>query len=115
MAVHGQNADQTGLADILTQLERSKKRHRRFGRRPILKLFRGEGKFTKPEAAKKNALALGLINDCTLMPKLGNYITGSWITGDGDGQPLFNAATGEIITHASTKGLDFASILDYGR
>src|SRR6201995_4798685 len=56
-----------------------------------------------------------MINDCTLMPKLGNYITGSWIAGDGDGQPLFNAATGEIITHASTKGLDFASILEYGR
>ncbi|HEY4110509.1 phenylacetic acid degradation bifunctional protein PaaZ [Puia sp.] len=49
------------------------------------------------------------------MPKLGNYITGNWIAGDGEGQPLFNAATGEIIAHASTKGLDFAAILDYAR
>jgi oxepin-CoA hydrolase/3-oxo-5,6-dehydrosuberyl-CoA semialdehyde dehydrogenase len=49
------------------------------------------------------------------MPKLGNYITGQWIEGDGDGQPLYNAFTGELISHASTKGLDFAAILDYAR
>ncbi len=50
-----------------------------------------------------------------MTPKLGNYVTGSWITGDGDGQPLFNAFNGDTITHASTKGLDFAAILDYAR
>src|SRR6202000_688814 len=55
------------------------------------------------------------INDCTIMPKLGNYVTGSWIDGDGEGQPLFNAFNGEMITHATTKGLDFAGILDYAR
>jgi oxepin-CoA hydrolase / 3-oxo-5,6-dehydrosuberyl-CoA semialdehyde dehydrogenase len=49
------------------------------------------------------------------MPKLGNYITGQWIEGDGDGQPLYNAYTGDLISHASTKGLDFAAILDYAR
>jgi oxepin-CoA hydrolase / 3-oxo-5,6-dehydrosuberyl-CoA semialdehyde dehydrogenase len=49
------------------------------------------------------------------MPKLENYITGSWITGDGEGQPLYNAFTGQLIGHASTKGLDFAAILDYAR
>jgi len=49
------------------------------------------------------------------MAKLGNYIAGKWITGDGDGQALFNAVTGETIAAATTKGLDFASILDYGR
>jgi oxepin-CoA hydrolase/3-oxo-5,6-dehydrosuberyl-CoA semialdehyde dehydrogenase len=49
------------------------------------------------------------------MPKLGNYITGRWIEGDGEGQPLHNAFTGEMIGHASTKGLDFAAILDYAR
>ena len=49
------------------------------------------------------------------MPKLGNYVTGSWITGDGEGQPLYNAFNGDVITHASTKGLDFAAILDYAR
>ena len=47
--------------------------------------------------------------------KLGNYITGNWINGDGDGQQLFNAVNGELIASASTKGLDFASITNYGR
>jgi oxepin-CoA hydrolase / 3-oxo-5,6-dehydrosuberyl-CoA semialdehyde dehydrogenase len=49
------------------------------------------------------------------MPKLGNYITGQWIEGDGEGQPLYNAFTGQLISHASTRGLDFAAILDYAR
>jgi len=49
------------------------------------------------------------------MNKLENYITGKWITGDGDGQTLYDAVTGEAIVAATTKGLDFASILQYGR
>ncbi len=49
------------------------------------------------------------------MNKLGNYITGKWITGDGDGQVLYDAVTGEEIAIATTEGLDFASMLDYGR
>jgi oxepin-CoA hydrolase / 3-oxo-5,6-dehydrosuberyl-CoA semialdehyde dehydrogenase len=49
------------------------------------------------------------------MNKLGNYITGRWVTGDGDGQTLYNAVTGDTIAAASTKGLDFKSILEYGR
>ena len=49
------------------------------------------------------------------MNKLGNYITGKWITGDGDGQLLFNAVTGNAFSSASTKGLDFKSITDYAR
>jgi len=49
------------------------------------------------------------------MAKLGNYITGKWINGDGDGQPLYNAVNGEPVAHASTKGLDLAAMLDYGR
>lgn len=47
--------------------------------------------------------------------KLGNYITGNWITGDGEGQELYNAVTGEPIAFASTKGLDFKQILHYAR
>ncbi|MEO6453209.1 MAG: phenylacetic acid degradation bifunctional protein PaaZ [Ginsengibacter sp.] len=47
--------------------------------------------------------------------KLGNYITGHWIEGDGDGQQLHNAVTGEVITSATTRGLDFKSVLNYGR
>ncbi len=49
------------------------------------------------------------------MQPLENYILGSWITGEGNGQTLFNAVNGEAIATASTKGLDFAAILDYGR
>jgi oxepin-CoA hydrolase/3-oxo-5,6-dehydrosuberyl-CoA semialdehyde dehydrogenase len=47
--------------------------------------------------------------------KLENYITGRWITGDGEGQPLYDAVTGEHIAAVSTQGLDFHSILQYGR
>lgn len=49
------------------------------------------------------------------MNKLGNYITGHWINGDGDGQLLYNAVTGEPVATASTNGLDFKSILHYAR
>ena len=49
------------------------------------------------------------------MPKLENYVIGRWIAGDGEGQPLYNAVNGDLITHASTKGIDFASLLEYGR
>lgn len=49
------------------------------------------------------------------MNKLENYITGNWIEGDGEGQALYDAVTGEVIAAATTKGLDFASILQYGR
>src|SRR5688500_6556752 len=49
------------------------------------------------------------------MPKLENYISGKWITGDGEGDALYNAVNGDEIARATTKGLDFAAMLDYGR
>jgi len=49
------------------------------------------------------------------MTRLENHILGKWISGDGDGQVLFNAITGEPIGSTSTRGLDMASILDYAR
>jgi oxepin-CoA hydrolase/3-oxo-5,6-dehydrosuberyl-CoA semialdehyde dehydrogenase len=49
------------------------------------------------------------------MKKLENYITGRWVPGDGEGQALYNAVTGEPIFAASTKGLDFHSVLQYAR
>ncbi len=49
------------------------------------------------------------------MPQLHNYITGKWITGDGEGQTLFNAVTGEAIATTSTKGIDFNAVLHYAR
>jgi oxepin-CoA hydrolase/3-oxo-5,6-dehydrosuberyl-CoA semialdehyde dehydrogenase len=47
--------------------------------------------------------------------KLQNYASGKWIEGEGDGQALFNAITGETIATASSKGLDFAEMMDYAR
>jgi oxepin-CoA hydrolase/3-oxo-5,6-dehydrosuberyl-CoA semialdehyde dehydrogenase len=35
--------------------------------------------------------------------------------GDGEGQALYNAVTGELLGAASSKGIDFASVLEYGR
>jgi oxepin-CoA hydrolase/3-oxo-5,6-dehydrosuberyl-CoA semialdehyde dehydrogenase len=49
------------------------------------------------------------------MKKLENYILGRWTAGDGEGQILLDAVTGESIYNATTKGLDFASILQFGR
>ena len=49
------------------------------------------------------------------MQKLGNYVTGKWINGDGEGTGLYNAVSGNIITNATTKGLDFEAILKYAR
>ncbi|MBS1731530.1 MAG: phenylacetic acid degradation bifunctional protein PaaZ [Bacteroidetes bacterium] len=49
------------------------------------------------------------------MEKLKNYIRGKWQSGDGDGQALHNASNGEVIAYASTEGIDFKSILQYGR
>jgi oxepin-CoA hydrolase/3-oxo-5,6-dehydrosuberyl-CoA semialdehyde dehydrogenase len=47
--------------------------------------------------------------------KLENYIQGTWMRGDGEGQTLYNAVTGDPIAFASTKGIDFKSVLEYGR
>ena len=49
------------------------------------------------------------------MIALENYILGKRIKGDGDGQALYNAVTGNTIATASTKGIDFASVLNYAR
>jgi len=47
--------------------------------------------------------------------KTKNYAQGKWIEGDGDGKPLFNAITGEQISTASSKGLDFGAMMEYAR
>jgi oxepin-CoA hydrolase/3-oxo-5,6-dehydrosuberyl-CoA semialdehyde dehydrogenase len=49
------------------------------------------------------------------MIKTGNYVTGQWITGDGEGQALYNAVNGQVIGHATSKGLDFKAITEYAR
>ncbi len=47
--------------------------------------------------------------------KLENYVMGKWIRGDGEGETLYDAVTGEPVATTSTEGLDFASLLQYGR
>ena len=47
--------------------------------------------------------------------KLQNYINGKWVTGEGDGTPMFDAVTGEIVGFSTTEGLDIPKVLDYGR
>ncbi|MEO7923514.1 MAG: phenylacetic acid degradation bifunctional protein PaaZ [Chitinophagaceae bacterium] len=49
------------------------------------------------------------------MNKLGNYINGSWVNGDGDGQLLYDAVTGDPFATATSKGLDFAAMAGYAR
>lgn len=49
------------------------------------------------------------------MQKLHNYILGKQITGDGDGQILYNAVTGNAIATASTQGINFEEVLQYAR
>ena len=49
------------------------------------------------------------------MKKLQNYVTGQWLEGKGEGVPMFDAITGEIVGLSDTEGLDFAEILQYGR
>jgi oxepin-CoA hydrolase/3-oxo-5,6-dehydrosuberyl-CoA semialdehyde dehydrogenase len=47
--------------------------------------------------------------------KLRNYANGQWIAGEGDGEVLHNALTGEAIYTASSKGLDFGEMMQYAR
>jgi len=49
------------------------------------------------------------------MEKLGNYVLGRWTPGEGEGQLLYNAVTGQPVASATTKGLPFADILDHAR
>jgi len=51
----------------------------------------------------------------TSLPKLQNFSLGKFIPGDGDGQILYNAITGEEIASASSKGLNFEAMCDYAR
>ena len=70
-------------------------------------------KITRPPPLLLNSSIFVL--QCLRMTRLENHILGKWISGDGDGQVLFNAITGEPIGSTSTRGLDMASILDYAR
>ncbi len=51
----------------------------------------------------------------TQIKKLDNYALGKWISGEGEGQTLFNAITGDPVAIASSKGLDFGAMCNYAR
>ena len=49
------------------------------------------------------------------MTRIQSFALGEWSTGRGAGTPLHDAVTGEQIAEASSDGLDFAAMLEYGR
>tara|TARA_R110002072_G_scaffold238939_1_gene396624 strand:+ start:9953 stop:12004 length:2052 start_codon:yes stop_codon:yes gene_type:complete len=49
------------------------------------------------------------------MQRYQNYVQGQWIDGQGNELDLFNAISGEKIGETSSKGLDYESVLAYGR
>jgi oxepin-CoA hydrolase/3-oxo-5,6-dehydrosuberyl-CoA semialdehyde dehydrogenase len=47
--------------------------------------------------------------------KLKSYAQGQWFEGEGEGAPLYHAINGNLIGHATSKGLDFNEMLQFGR
>jgi oxepin-CoA hydrolase/3-oxo-5,6-dehydrosuberyl-CoA semialdehyde dehydrogenase len=49
------------------------------------------------------------------MALLRSYVSGHWVTPEGDGRPVLDAVTGEEVARVSTAGIDMAAALSYGR
>lgn len=49
------------------------------------------------------------------MQKIQNYVCGEWVNGEGVETPLVNAITGEQFAEASSRGIDYHKVLQYGR
>ena len=49
------------------------------------------------------------------MALLRSYVSGDWVTPEGDGRPVFDAVTGDEIARVSSAGVDMASALAHGR
>lgn len=47
--------------------------------------------------------------------KITSYLQGRWIEGGGEGVPLRNPVTGEVLAYAGSDGVDLAAALDYAR
>jgi len=47
--------------------------------------------------------------------KLHNLVMGKWVPHDGDGDPQYDAITGELIATCGSEGLDYATMMDYAR
>jgi len=44
-----------------------------------------------------------------------SFVIGEWVSGDCEGQNVFNAINGEPIGEVSTSGIDFQSVINYAR
>ncbi|MEM1001409.1 MAG: phenylacetic acid degradation bifunctional protein PaaZ [Bacteroidota bacterium] len=49
------------------------------------------------------------------MRKIEHYVNGSWTTGTEEGQPIYDAITGEAFASVAIDGLDIPRVLNYGR
>ena len=49
------------------------------------------------------------------MEKIQHYVQGAWTTGTEEGQPIYDAITGEAFTSVAIEGLDIPEVLNYGR
>ena len=49
------------------------------------------------------------------MKQYQNYIQGKWVNGDGSETKLYNAINGDVLGEVSSKGIDYKSVLEYGR
>src|SRR5258708_5442923 len=49
------------------------------------------------------------------MALLRSYVSGNWVTPDGEGRPVFDAVTGAEVARVSAAGVDMAGALAYGR
>jgi oxepin-CoA hydrolase/3-oxo-5,6-dehydrosuberyl-CoA semialdehyde dehydrogenase len=47
--------------------------------------------------------------------KTNNFILGQWMPHEGEGIPQYDAVTGDVIATCGSDGLDYHSIMDYGR
>ena len=44
-----------------------------------------------------------------------NYCMGEWVEGSGTGIDLYSAVDRYVVAQANTRGIDFATVLNYGR
>ncbi|MGE5409339.1 MAG: phenylacetic acid degradation bifunctional protein PaaZ, partial [Clostridiales bacterium] len=47
--------------------------------------------------------------------RLKSYVMGQWRSGQGKGEEILNASTGEKIAEVSSEGIDFKGMLEYAR
>ena len=47
--------------------------------------------------------------------RLQSYLSGDWRSGEGDGKPLLNAGTGDVVAHIGSDGLDFQGAVEWVR